>query len=802
MESTRQTVVEAQKNLQKLESTKIQLGDDPFSLLQQQKEQEQTQQLEKQLVQLQLQQKQDLQYQQDGSSKSTSPFDQQNEKQSTFYDANNGLGQQQEDLPNQKHFQDFGYELQQTNNGDNADDDQPFENEQNEAGEEQKIEEEAEKIEPLVERVRKSLNQKSQKKKIQGLIDDEIECGEEQVMKIKVKCDCNVSINCPTLEGDLIMTNFKLIFKHQTIAQVQSVQNEKINKSNLKIPTFIETYLNIALTCINKIDKTIIDKKTSKINFLEIFTKDFRYIKLIFENMDQCNDAMQRIQIFAFPESDLRDIFAFKFFDPSLDLQRECLENGWDIYQSPDLEFKRQEITIQVVYKSRSLIESFLSSHACNPSFFQGQYTICECKIQDKVQISKSPEDELLLLEIGRTNPDATKKLQIFDARSYINALANRVNKGGFENVKDNYVNCDISFCDIDNIHGVRDAINKVYEMSLQPWIFSNSSKWLTQLDNSGWLQIMSKILISTNKVVEKIMIDKQNVLVHCSDGWDRTAQLCSLSQILLDPFFRTLKGFQILIEKDWLSFGHMFQRRYGHFNKNYKDEQRCPVFTQFLDAVYQLMHQFPTHFQFNKKLLLFIITELYTCKYGTFLFNTQRERHKFKLREKTLSMWTHVNHYSEQFLNPFYDSERQEQIPKIPVTNYYELKVWKELFFRYTEQTPYFKHPEISSPDDHKDQLMKRQLKINQILKNLVQGSQDLLKRMDKRSELTADSIRDSIGNDSNFSMLDDILMSEQQERNGMSAVSLKNFQEELNPQSDEILPETQANNDLLFEQ
>jgi len=52
----------------------------------------------------------------------------------------------------------------------------------------------------------------------------------------------------------------------------------------MKIPSFIDVYLNIALTCINKIDKTIIDKKTSKINFLEIYTKDFRYIKFIFEN--------------------------------------------------------------------------------------------------------------------------------------------------------------------------------------------------------------------------------------------------------------------------------------------------------------------------------------------------------------------------------------------------------------------------------------------------------------------------------------------------------------------------------------
>ena len=35
-------------------------------------------------------------------------------------------------------------------------------------------------------------------------------------------------------------------------------------------------------------------------------------------------------------------------------------------------------------------------------------------------------------------------------------------------------------------------------------------------------------------------------MLVHCSDGWDRTAQLTSLAMILLDPYFRTLSGFQV----------------------------------------------------------------------------------------------------------------------------------------------------------------------------------------------------------------------------------------------------------------
>ena len=149
-----------------------------------------------------------------------------------------------------------------------------------------------------------------------------------------------------------------------------------------------------------------------------------------------------------------------------------------------------------------------------------------------------------MLIEIARTNPTNPNKLVIFDARSYINAMANRINKGGFENTKDYYTNSEICFCDIENIHSVRDAITKVYEMGLQPQVFTNTTKWLTLLDNSNWLQIISKMFQAVNSILDTIIQKKCNVLIHCTDGWDRTAQLCSLAQIMLDPFYRTIKGF------------------------------------------------------------------------------------------------------------------------------------------------------------------------------------------------------------------------------------------------------------------
>ena len=36
------------------------------------------------------------------------------------------------------------------------------------------------------------------------------------------------------------------------------------------------------------------------------------------------------------------------------------------------------------------------------------------------------------------------------------------------------------------------------------------------------------------------------SVIVHCSDGWDRTSQACALAQVMLDGYYRTIQGFQV----------------------------------------------------------------------------------------------------------------------------------------------------------------------------------------------------------------------------------------------------------------
>jgi len=78
---------------------------------------------------------------------------------------------------------------------------------------------------------------------------------------------------------------------------------------------------------------------------------------------------------------------------------------------------------------------------------------------------------------------------------------------------------------------------------------------FLQGLEQSGWLKHV-KSGIQASIFIAEALLNGISVIVHCSDGWDRTSQTCALAQLLIDPFYRTIQGFQALIEKDWLIFG------------------------------------------------------------------------------------------------------------------------------------------------------------------------------------------------------------------------------------------------------
>lgn len=133
-----------------------------------------------------------------------------------------------------------------------------------------------------------------------------------------------------------------------------------------------------------------------------------------------------------------------------------------------------------------------------------------------------------MLNEISLVN-GSYQKLQVLDARPYTSALGNSIMGGGFESTS-TYKNCVFRFENIDNIHAVSAAYRAMSAIAYDLQAFNDQALYEKRVQDSGYYQLVSVILKAANDVVQCILQKKNNVLIHCSDGWDRTAQMAALS--------------------------------------------------------------------------------------------------------------------------------------------------------------------------------------------------------------------------------------------------------------------------------
>lgn len=373
----------------------------------------------------------------------------------------------------------------------------------------------------------------------------------------------------------------------------------------------------------------------------------------------------------------------------------------------------------------------------------------------------------------------------IVDARPQVNAVANQATGMGSENME-YYKDATKEYLGIANIHVMRDSLNKVIEAFAHS-DYTNLPPSQETLAKSKWLDYVSLVLRGSSLVARQVGINHSHVLIHCSDGWDRTSQISALSQLCLDPYYRTLEGFIVLVEKDWVSFGHMFRHRSGYLSSDKwfdienervggnrkgdspaafgsnggsgnafenalstargffskKNDSResfdveegadgspipaptskaakhtttnvketSPIFHQFLDATYQMLRQFPTRFEFNERFLRRLFYQLYACQYGTFLWDSERDRVQERAYDRTRSVWNHFLARREQFINDQYDPTVDDKVPgkeRLILPDTTKVKWWHELFSRTdAEMNGTFNAPAVSLPKEPRDPIV-----------------------------------------------------------------------------------------------
>ncbi|XP_029552824.1 myotubularin-related protein 6 isoform X1 [Salmo trutta] len=304
---------------------------------------------------------------------------------------------------------------------------------------------------------------------------------------------------------------------------------------------------------------------------------------------------------------------------------------------------------------------------------------VCRCSQPLSGFSARCLEDESMLQAISKANHNS-RFVYVMDTRPKLNAMANRAAGKGYEN-EDNYSDIRFQFVGIENIHVMRTSLQKLLEVVGSRFLSVND--YLLGLESCGWLRHVKAVVDAAIFLTKAVTVEGASVLVHCSDGWDRTAQVCSLGALLMDPYYRTIKGFMVLIEKDWISFGHKFADRCDQLDGDPKEVS--PVFTQFLECVWQLTEQFPQAFEFSEWLLLQIHEHVHSCQYGNFLANNQRRREELQLGDRTHSLWAFLLSEQQNYLNPAYCPAYADTHPVLePSTLPCHFKFWRNMYHQF----------------------------------------------------------------------------------------------------------------------
>ena len=542
------------------------------------------------------------------------------------------------------------------------------------------------------------------------LNDEKKEINKNDTQKDDFICITTYSKEKPkNFESDITLLNTKKNISYKGKILIDENFGVKINLNNKKELYFNEAFYEFNLLEIKNFNNT--QKYSYEETWVEINLKDSRIFILNLLQKEKLKEFLEILDNFSTPiQTSLYFRHAFFEYDK---YEKELRDNanisypkiyksGWDIYNFYD-EFKRQKVDLKNDYEildnsNFNFCETY-PSKIIVPKISQDKIEKC-ANFRKKKRLptltyrytngyciwrssqtkggftGKDDTDAIFLTNITRNS----KNLVVYDARPKLNAMANKLKGGGYEN-PNNYpkINMEVIFCDIPNIHAVRNSYEKL--LTNISYIPENDYSVISNLPNTFWYETIILILKGGFQIYNSIKEEK-TVLIHCSDGWDRTSQLSALSQILLDKYYRTLKGFIVLIEKDWLSFGHQFRLRNGFCPKEKRDEF-SPIFIQWLDCIYQIIEQNCSKFEFNVNLLNYIAERIYSGKYGTFLFNSEKERKENNARETTISIWNEILEKENEFKNPIYDEKNEQEIQ----INYKKIKLWKEYFLRFEKR-------------------------------------------------------------------------------------------------------------------
>ncbi|PWA17180.1 hypothetical protein CCH79_00010410 [Gambusia affinis] len=408
------------------------------------------------------------------------------------------------------------------------------------------------------------------------------------------KCIVGTDSSQSDLWGRLICTNFKVSF----------IPQEPPPKQKSQLSHLLLGQQDISLTCLDQVvtvndtrgkKKVLGSNQKLKFNPMELilYCKDLRVIRFCFDEAgpESAKKVCLAIAHYSHP-ADLHLLFGFEY-------------QGLRYHQSKDvlLWFSLNSFSLpEYIVVPVSLTDQELKQ--LSSSFNDGRVPLWCWNHRN---------GSSLVRMAGQTEPLAQRKteLKIFTAIT-----------------KSHPQRREVTFTDLDrnlpNIQEIQSAFIKARQICTLDPFEESEERWLSSIENSRWLEYIRMFLKVSAETVYNLDGKNASVVLLEEEDRDLNCVVSSLVQLMLDPRYRSLNGFQSLVQKEWVMAGHRFLDRCNHLKKN--DNKESPLFTLFLDCVWQLTNQYPAAFEFTEAYLTVLSDSMWIPLFSTFLFNSSKQ--------------------------------------------------------------------------------------------------------------------------------------------------------------------------------
>eukprot|EP01105_Mastigella_eilhardi_P024191 TRINITY_DN6270_c0_g1_i1.p1 TRINITY_DN6270_c0_g1~~TRINITY_DN6270_c0_g1_i1.p1 ORF type:complete len:2016 (-),score=529.84 TRINITY_DN6270_c0_g1_i1:990-6662(-) len=264
---------------------------------------------------------------------------------------------------------------------------------------------------------------------------------------------------------------------------------------------------------------------------------------------------------------------------------------------------------------------------------------------------------------------------------------------------------------------------------------FCSTTEWERQwaTAEAAWLRNLKNALLASLAIANFVQQGQSMHLRSLVEGASNVCLISSLVCLLMDPFYRTARGFVTLVEKEWVAHGYQFA--WGEESSvalaspapvNASSSQlsqssvQSPVippgmpqvshtcgapifgdavavagcwpvaFVQFIDCVWQLWRLFPAHFGFNEQFLEFLLLQTASYRFGTFVYNLF-DSGTAKCINETPSLWAFLNTNTALWANPLYAQAGEDAFKSLLAVGYQEFRnivpqIWPKFFLMWKD--------------------------------------------------------------------------------------------------------------------